>query len=149
MDEQSAEQDERRIEELLTQSPRSHTSVCFKSEPGWTVGAADTRHRRCSGGSDTLTAEGPADRRQILSGDFDFALNTRRRRRVKSSQLWCETMSSYSVTELSQLRQKDLIHKCIVFLLLFHQAPISGFTNLHTYSTRLLPCCVFISFILM
>ena len=86
MDEQSAEQDER----LLTQSPRSHTSVCFKSEPGWTVGAADTRHRRCSGGSDSLTAEGPADQRQILSSDFYFALNTRRRRRVRFSQLWCE-----------------------------------------------------------
>lgn len=60
-----------------------------------------------------------------------------------------KTKSSYSVTELSQLLRNDLIHKFIVFLLLFHQAPISGFTHLHTYSTRLLPCCVFISFILM
>lgn len=53
---------------LLSQSTRSpsHTSVCFKS---WSRDLLDiwcsvTRHGCCSGGSDTLTAEGPADQRR-------------------------------------------------------------------------------------
>lgn len=65
--------------EALSQSTRSpaHTSVCFMSRnrpTGQSVSV--TCHRRCSGGSDTLPAEGPTDHTRWRKTDPEFALNT-------------------------------------------------------------------------